>query len=375
MKNIVLIDNEPFTKRRDQLFYISRLRGDGFDVQVWDVSTFFSTGSKFPDIIVADYVIKIENIEHLKVLLSKVDIPSTFFIVEASMSDDSYPIYKVLKEKHCFIARFDFFSNSNIPLAKGTSRKTDCIQKLYLNFRAVCHKVRNIFHSIRWYGIKYDVFLSPRRIKGVTGGINHPDYNDFLLNNQTPLLNYDYIVFCDQYFPLHPEVKNVAPNINVEKYYAQMRKLFDVVEKTSGMPVVIASHPKAEYEGCEFGNRNMIKYQTMNLVMNSKKVIFHTSNSLSFSVLANKEILCVYTDDFVNSNIGEYQLLLGIKNALKINIYNIDQVDLKEIKFEKINKEQRKSYIYDYLTTKGTKDLDNYYIIKSLIEKSVYLKR
>ena len=203
--------------------------------------------------------------------------------------------------------------------------------------------------------------------------MNHPDYNDFKFNKEEPILQYNYIVFCDQYFPLHPDIIRFTSELCAEKYYLSMRKLFDHVEEITGLPVVIASHPKAKYDGTEFGERKIIKYQTKNLVVNSDKVIFHTTNSLSYSVMADKDVLCVYTDDFKSYTTG-YQLLLGIKKALGLHPYNIDQEDMSKVQFESYNEKLRREYIYKYLTTKETENVDNYITIASTIIEAKYTK-
>lgn len=372
MKKIVLIDNEPFTKRREQLFYINRLIADGFSVQIWDASPFFPADNNLVDIIREDYIKRVYNTEELENLLTTIDIPSTFFIVESAWIDCSRPIYRILKKHKCFIARFDFYSN----VIQFSSRKwgqRGVLRIVYHICKYLNNQLKTTIKKYKWYGIKFDVYLSPKKTEGVTGGINHPDYNDYKFKMEAPIIKKKYIVFCDQYFPLHPDILRFTSNVNAARYYSQMRVLFDYIEEETGLPIIIACHPKSNYSGQEFGDRTMIKYQTRNLVVNSEKVIFHTTNSLSYSVMANKEVLCVYTDDFKSYPAG-YQLLSGIKKVLGIHTYNLDSVNLSDIYFEKYNKELRESYIYNYLTTKETENIDNYYTIKNIILNSVYNK-
>ena len=111
MRSVVLIDNEPFTKRRGQLFYIDRLKQDGFEVKIWDMSAFFPADNNLVDMINADYVRKINSITDLNNELSNTDIPSTFCIVESAWLDCSLPIYRTLVANKCFISRFNFYSN------------------------------------------------------------------------------------------------------------------------------------------------------------------------------------------------------------------------------------------------------------------------
>ena len=40
IRNVILIDYEPFTKRREELFFIRNFIDSGFNVQIWDISKY-----------------------------------------------------------------------------------------------------------------------------------------------------------------------------------------------------------------------------------------------------------------------------------------------------------------------------------------------
>ena len=144
-----------------------------------------------------------------------------------------------------------------------------------------------------------------------------------------------------------------------------MRALFEYVEKVTGMSVVIAAHPEANYTNNEFGDRLIIKYKTNNLVKYSNKVIFHSSNSISYAVLADKEILCIVTDDFMK--VSFYSFLQGLSTVLHLKVNNLDRNNVETLKFEKISPKLRAKYIYTYLTSRETEKIDNYIILKNAI--------
>lgn len=363
MKNLVFIDNEPFTKRRDQLFYISKLKSEGIGVQVWDLSSFFPAARNVPDIVDADYVIIIKSIEDLNTKIIETNREETCFFVETVLNQYSRPIYNLLTHNNCYILRCNFYSNTidGASFKLGTwvpwrikmfLRRMEIIYSFYVNRK-------------KWNGIKVDSYLTPLNEYGATGPINHPDYNDYKFKIETPYLDYPYIVFCDQYFPFHPELNIYVDQIDAQKYYCQMRALFDYVEKVTGMPVVIAAHPKANYTNNEFGDRLIIKYKTNNLVKYSNKVIFHSSNSISYAVLADKEILCIVTDDFMK--VSFYSFLQGLSTVLHLKVNNLDRNNVETLRFEKISPKLRAKYIYSYLTSIETENIDNYTILKNAI--------
>ncbi len=82
----------------------------------------------------------------------------------------------------------------------------------------------------------------------------------------------------------------------VEKsYFEAMNFFFNFVEETTGFKVVIAAHPRSNYESTPgvFGERAVIKGKTVELVAKSKMVIAHMSTSLSYAVLFKKPVLLV----------------------------------------------------------------------------------
>lgn len=369
MKNIILINVEPFTPGRDKFFHISELRQDKFDVEVWDLSTFSLRGTAFPDVIVDDYVKVLPTMREIKAALNRVDIKETFFIVQVPFNDKTYPLYRELKKRKCYIARFDFYTN--------TFYEDDYHIELHFSWRSpsiffnkLFKKIRNYIkwreHQIKWRKIHYDCILSPLNGASITGHINHPDYDNYSFHKEERLLEYRYLVFCDNYFPYHPDLVGRVDGIDGVKYQKQMSELFTYLEQKTGLPVVIAAHPKAKYIGTELGDRKIIKFKTNNLVQYSEGVILHTSNSLSYAIMANKPILSVTTDD--------YELLKfpfeKLSRYLEIPYYNLDQSNMSGIEFHSISKAVRDKYIYSFLTNKECESKDNHTIIKETILKA-----
>lgn len=373
MRSVVLINIEPFTPGRDKYFHISELRHDQFDVQVWDLSTFSLRGTDFPDVIKEEFVKVLRNLKDIRKALNALNIQDTFFIVQLPFNNKTYPVYKELKKHNCFIATFNFYTNTiydddyHIDLHFSWKDPVSFARKFY-------NKLNNYInwrlYQLKWRNIRYDCNLSPLDGEGITGHINHPDYDNYHFHKEDRMLNYDYLVFCDNYFPYHPDLVGEVDGIDGVKYQKQMSDLFTYLENKTGLPVVIAAHPKAQYKGEEFGNRTIYKYKTNNLVQYSDGVILHTSNSLSYAIMADKQILCVTTDDY--SSVGfPFE---KSSRYLEIPYYNLDRDDMSNIQFHSISQSVRDRYINTLLTNKESKDTDNYTIIKNTIIKTKYNK-
>ena len=76
-------------------------------------------------------------------------------------------------------------------------------------------------------------------------------------------------------------------------YYSVINKALDVLERYYNIPVIIAAHPKAlKYHNTNFYNgRDVIFYNTENLIVNSELVVLHNSTALSTAIISQKNIL------------------------------------------------------------------------------------
>src|SRR5690606_16034895 len=97
------------------------------------------------------------------------------------------------------------------------------------------------------------------------------------------------IVFLDIMLVDHPDSQRIGNNAVVprELYFSQLNRFFDQVEKKTGLPVVIASHPKADYT-TEFEHRLCIKNKTAELSIGAELILTHGSLSISYALLAEK---------------------------------------------------------------------------------------
>lgn len=367
MKKVLFIDHEPFCKRRDQLFHISHLMNDGFSVEVWDLSSFYNSGRNLPEKIEADYVKIFYSQEEVRKAISTIDAPNTFVLIELHICDSNFWLFQELHRHHCYTARFDFYSNI-LPTYHIDLESVPLFSKEY--FLKVKKKIENYIKwrlfQFKWRHIKYDCHLSPCSGNTITGRINHPDYNDYRFHLGDPLFSHPYYVFCDVFFPLHPDAIETTKHLDPQKYYAIMRRYFDYLEAKTSIPVVIAAHPKAQYIGNEFGNRPIIKYQTNNLVIHSEGVITHQSNSVAYAILADRKIVCVTTNDY-DSIEGLRSYLRVIGTYFQIPVYNIEEENLDHVKFRNIDHTIRENYIYSFLTSKESENTENYEIIKKAI--------
>lgn len=367
MKKIVLIDHELFTIRRKKIFMIEEFINNGYDVEIWDISNIVYPNIKYPDEQQDKLVYKLYNIESLHKKLSSCNINNTIFIVECLDIWDNRKIYRLLSDFNCYIIKLDLYANTL--LKESISNKLSRLfSKVFLSIFINQIKLIILKFYKRIYNIKsFDKIISSSSIVYRTDKINHPDYESYIQEKkEKPIISGDYIVFCDIFFPEHPDLLSCyKKRPDTQKYRKYLTDFFDYLEKKYNMPVIIAAHPKSDYKGDEFGQRKIIKYKTGNLVINSSMVLQHFSNSVSYCILANKPVIFFITEDMkILKQSVQYMELLC--NTLGKKILNINKDEYGKIDASPIKEEYRKDYIYTYLTSKETECNSNFEILNHI---------
>lgn len=83
--------------------------------------------------------------------------------------------------------------------------------------------------------------------------------------------------------------------VSPERYYPLLRRLFDRIEGETGLRVVIAANPRADYSDDPelFGRRDIERASTASSIARARLVIGHRSTALGWAVMFNKPIALV----------------------------------------------------------------------------------
>lgn len=373
MNNIVFINHEPFTKRQRELFYIEQFLATGFNIEVWDLSQYVFKGINVVDTLEDEsYTVKIDSYNDLCSKMSIIDVRATVFVVECVDCWNTRKIYRLLSDYSCYMVRIDFYANTDLK-EKFSDKLSRFLSPAFLV--VLRGKVNSIATRLykKIYSIKgFDRYLSSSSLVDRTDKINHPDYENYRFKEHIPILSYDYIVFCDNYFPYHPDFKYFHKYKKVpsdKEYQSILNHFFSFLEEKYKMPVVIAAHPKAKYQGHEFENRKIIKYQTDNLVINSSMVVLHASNSISYAILSDKPFIFITTNGY--SQLCIYQQRLDIlASSLRKKVYNVDIANYDDINPKPVDEKVKDFYVYTYLTSMDTLNIRNFDTIKRLIKQA-----
>ena len=360
MVKVVLIDHEPLTPNIEKRFCIKEIIAAGFSFEYWDVSQILYPGLSVADELNRDYSKVLTSFDEFKSLWTSlpddcIAIPEFYFIPK---SGKMWKLMRSRKIPLVKIGRYINYGDTRTFAQKFRAYFATPVTT-FRYIRAVMFRVYMKLCGVE-LSKRYDYYLVPESLPGMSGNhvrrINHPDYDNYLIHkNDEPCIKGKYICFVETGFGLHPDEHYFE-----DKFYEDnnlwQKKLcgfFDAVEKKYGMPVVIAVHPKIEYPEDAFGGRKKIKYQTLNLVLNSEFVIQDASNSLSFSVIANKKIGFAVTEEFWRRY---KQIMNQISDLVGLPVFNIDKQKFDDFEPAQLKEDNRKSYMYSLLCSEETKD-------------------
>lgn len=293
----------PLIEKTEQDWFISHLISNGICAEYWDLSELFFSRSDVVGRIQRDYAVHINTHADFnsRVAASSAD---AVFIPLFNVEGRFFRIFRTLTR---YDRQMHFFEWGNFPVP---ATRRGFLLKNLLSPKGALQKigdriVRDIFPGlgvIKPFDVVYAAGHASMRMHRNARKIvpiNFFDYEKYLEKKYAaPLINGKYAVFLDVFLPYHPDIRLVGRKyINAERYFAAMRKYFDLVERQAGVEVVIAAHPKSEYASDAFGGRRIIKSETAVIVRDSEFVISHHSTSMSYAVLNMKPILFVYTAD------------------------------------------------------------------------------
>jgi hypothetical protein len=200
--------------------------------------------------------------------------------------------------------------------------------------------------------------------------VNFFDYEESRKPDNGTIIQGDYILFLDQFFPLHPDdIKRNGsnPKKQSEIYLKQLNRFFESIEEKYRQKVVIALHPKSRYTNADFGDRTTIKGETRVLVKYAQFVLMHHTLSISYMVLYNKPLLFLCSDNikkYYRSNYLMIKTLTLFFEAPLINISKEEAIPEPVLPIEKY-----KEYKYDYLTNPEIESIPNSELILNTIKE------
>lgn len=198
------------------------------------------------------------------------------------------------------------------------------------------------------------------------------DYDHYLADSNCEPAVPGYGVFLDGCIPFHPDYlvcDNSNPQVDPKAYYQGITRFFDHVEKATGVPIVVAAHPRSSYEGGPdyFQGRRIERGNSAQLVARSQFVIAQYSNSINFPVIYRKPIIFITSDMLEKTHkalyLRHYAMLLGKKTI------NVDSLEIPDFVHElKIDEVAYERYFENYVKKRGTPEKSTWDILLDELE-------
>jgi hypothetical protein len=379
MKKIIYLGLNPFIKKYEKKLYINYFLEKGsFEIIYLDLSKIFFKNLEVEDTIEKDYVTKIGSFCDLEKILQQENIQNILFITLCPFNFKFLKLFKVLKKYNAVIS-FIHVPGFNAWVYKrlGIGVKKFLLSfykvRTFVNiFKVFLEKIYKVLVLKREYDVVFFSGSNAKKFYPKTNviAINHPDYDTFQESqNIKRFTEKKYCVFLDEYLPFHPDLQVInLKKIEPIKYYSSLLSFFDFLEQKLNLKVVIAAHPKANYNNEQFEGREIYKYKTSELVKDAEFVISHFSTSISFAVLNYKPIIFCYTNEYkLAYRTNFFDFMLWHANYLGMNTYNINNLDKTKFSISRVDKEKYSRYKYDYLTSKETENLYSGKIVYSYL--------
>lgn len=322
VNRVIFLLNSTFNRRDYHRYGFDIIRSRGYEIEIWDftpvLKTHYFNHHTPPDSINSDICKLFHAKNHIKQAVRS--LGSSDLVFSAMGIDQSNLfIYQILKDKGII---YGFGLTGMIP-----TRKWSLKYILSLTYKDPFSVPFKIFNSLKKVFTKINGRQLPL-LKAdflITGGKASANSGQYPVSNTTCIIkahafDYDryldeeskeekglkngkpYVVFLDADLPYHPDYlySNIVPYCTAEKYYPEMNRFFNFLEQKTGLSVIIAAHPRANYakKGNPYGSRTIVSGKTICLVKYAKAAIAHISTSVNFAVLYKKPMIFLNSTNY-----------------------------------------------------------------------------
>jgi len=372
-KKVIYIRYIPLTKKVYNDFYMEEVEKAGIDMEYWDITAlFFKKNVGQEDSSSLTNTRKFKTYQELEEALIRLkSLEDTLFISIMTFEGRVSKLYKLFTKYNCNLA---VFGRNMFPLLKQKLSWKVFLEKLtivkiknYLNTNKIIkEKARGLIKPYDimflggkkgWQGI--GVIDESEVAKAKVIKVNSDDYDNTLsLKGSVPLISIEYILFLDEYLPLHPDTLLFKiRNVSAEQYYPQLNEYFDLVEKQFSMPIVIAAHPKAaRYKNEDFFNgRKVVFDRASELTEHANFVLAHDSTSINYPIAFSKKLHFITSSNIYKHINMVHRNVINFAGFLGCNWQWFDKEETINLIAE-VPKKEYQRYKFDFQTSAETEN-------------------
>lgn len=393
---VIVMAQSPLTIRWATYFCTDAL-AQAFDMEYWDCSRVAYPAFAASTVLERPYSVTIHSMDHLRANLQR--LPSdTLLLSDIHCHMQNLPFHKLVGryisncislDMWCYSLGMQPLVDVDKPKVKKEPKSSSFKQWLYSSdiLRLMIKFLR--YHGDARFKQQWHLYQQERSIRKEeaevracqrcykhifqitsrphhTYSIHHPDAEQYLKLSQQPHTRTDrYVVYLDQYFPLHPDSDEMEPEIKhatlAEPFFMTLNHFFRQVEQQLDCRVVIAAHPVADYSNNPFEGREVIYFKTAELVRDSMGVCLHHTASANFIALFDKPFMLLECDATRQSP-RFTRHMIQFAHVLHAPVFNMDEsCDHIDAFFQPMERTRRKAFLDSFY------DADNNLLNEQLI--------
>lgn len=375
-EKIIFLRYIPLTEKIYRDFNMQAVIDAGIRIEYWDfTSLFFEHSFEQED---SSHLVdshKFTSYADLEASLATQDIDKILFLSIVTYEYRVAKLYKLLTKYNCTLGVFGRNTFPMYHLESGSKQFYKRLlritpRKLYNYFRSKCALRLKLNGTIKGYDIIFQGgakgwkgvgVIDPSEVnKAEVININSDDYDNYLrLRNSPRLIEGQYILFLDEYLPLHPDTKLFGnATVDPNDYYPALNAYFDRVEAQFNMPVVIAAHPKAlKYKENDYFNGRSLYYgKSAELSRDAEFVIAHDSTSINYPIAFGVRLHFITSHSIetimrkIHCNVTNFASYTGC------NWQYFDNPNEPVNVIATVSQERYQSYKYDFQCSKETEN-------------------
>ena len=367
--NILFVSHEPLTAHLKKMYCIDDLKKE-FKVEFLSLRTILYGNKtdffKFENELVGEFI-DFTSIYRFYVYLKNYSKENTYIFLESSDNHFSSIIINLLIKKYriCRFHLYGSFQSSSLLIIKRNFFEKIFFYCKNLKFlkKTIIRKLINFNYELIFYTGNKNNFQKNINIIHLNSSVVH--------KNDLETIEKNYTVFIDQGYPTHPDLlKKGYVNNEISSFIKDYNDFFSEIEKKFKTKIKIAKHPKSTIPNSLFGEREVVKGNSEELIKNSKYVIAHNSLINNIAIINYKPIILIYSSEFENFPNTVYIQIKSLAKTLGVDCINIESYDINKIKFS-LTKEYYDNYINKYIKVDSR---ENHQIIKEEIIKNYNIK-
>lgn len=344
-------------------WYIDYLIGKGVSVEYWDIVAVLREAHSERGALNPSYLLEFRTFADIEAALQRPENRNAIYVMLITYAGRFTRIFRLLSKYDCRMVTFAWGALPRDPVFKWRKaaawllRPHLVVKELVSRFKANSLRRLNLVKpfEITFAAGSVSMASAGHAVKVVA--VNYFDYDHYLqvlTAAGRSLVAGRYAVFLDINLPHHSDLGFLGyRRIDPSTYYRSLNRFFDLLEREHGIEIVIAAHPRADYDDTKFEGRRIFRLLTAELVKDAEFVISHTSTAMSYAVLNLKPIVFIYTDDMAARYEREFvREIRCYAEYLNASICNVDEVkEARQLVLKPADASRYQRYKYNFLTS------------------------